>query len=26
MVERLFRRENIHDFETDVRYGHHAVV
>ena len=26
MVERLFRRENIHDFETDVRYGDHAVV
>ena len=26
MVERLFRRENIHDFETDVRYGDHTVV
>ena len=26
MVERLFRRENIHDFETDVRYGDNAVV
>ena len=26
MVERLFRRENIHDFETDVRYGDRAVA
>ena len=26
MAERLFRRENIHDFETDVRYGDRAVA
>jgi predicted HD phosphohydrolase len=26
MVERLFRRENIQDFETDVRYGDRTVV
>jgi len=26
MVERLFRRENIHDFETDIRYGDRAGV
>ncbi|HIF79780.1 MAG TPA: HD domain-containing protein [Gammaproteobacteria bacterium] len=26
MVERLFRRENIHDFETDIRYGDRAVA
>ena len=26
MLGRLFRRENIHDFETDVRYGNHTVT
>ena len=26
MVERLFRRENIQDFETDVRYGDRTVA
>ena len=26
MVERLFRRENIQDFETDVRYGDRVVA
>lgn len=26
MVQRLFRRENIRDYETDVRYGERAVA
>ena len=26
MVKRLFRRENIHDFETDVRYSNSAIA
>ena len=26
MVERLFRREKIHEFETDVRYGDRSVA
>ena len=26
IVERLFRREKIHEFETDVRYGDRSVA
>ena len=26
MVERLFKRENVHDFENDVRYSNSAVA